>query len=167
MVSRFKTWSGLLVVVACLAAAGCGESVKRVTVTGKIVDGGAPLKLAGSEQPGAPSPVEIRFCPVDEALTKAISSMPISLSANPKQDGSFVIDGGDGKGIPVGRYKVTMSNRNMMMDRRSAPKSGAQGDVWEGRLPEHDDGPAKRAQVGRTGRRLGRQILHREYALFV
>ena len=134
MISRFKTWSGLLVVVACLAAAGCGGSVERVTVTGKIVDGGAPLKLAGTEQPGAPSPVEIRFCPVDEALTKVISGMPISLSASPKQDGSFVIDGGDGKGIPVGRYKVTMSNRNMMMDRRSAPKSGAQGDVWEGRF---------------------------------
>jgi hypothetical protein len=131
---RYKSLSGLLVVLACLMAAGCGGGVKRVTVTGKIIDGGAPLNLTGRDYQEGAASVEVRFYPADEALTTLVASMPISLSARAKPDGTFVMDGGDGKGIPVGKYKVAVTNRNMTMDRRSGSKAAGQGDVWEGRF---------------------------------
>lgn len=132
MISR--TLSSWLVVIACLAAAGCGGSVKRVIVTGKIVDGGAPLDLTGKDYQEGAASVEVRFCPADEALTALVASMPISLSANAKPDGTFVIDGGDGKGIPVGKYKVALAHRNMMVNRNRPPSGSGQGDVWGGRF---------------------------------
>jgi hypothetical protein len=127
-----KALSGLLVVLVCVAVVGCGGSVKRVTVTGKIVDGGKPLALTGRDYQEGAASVEVRFYPDDEALVALLEKLPVSLSASAKQDGTFVIDGGDGKGIPVGKYKVAVTNRNMNADRRN-PAAG-QGDVWGGKF---------------------------------
>ncbi len=136
MISRYKALSSLLVVIVCLVAAGCGGGVKRVTVTGKIVDGGAPLNLTGRDYQEGAASVEVRFYPADEALSNLVASLPISLSTTAKLDGTFVIDGGDGKGIPVGKYKVVLTNRNSMVDRTKPQAGGAQGDAWGGRFSQ-------------------------------
>ena len=132
VVSLQKALSGLLVVLVCVAVAGCGGSVKRVNVTGKILDGGTPLALTGRDYQEGAASVEVRFCPDDEALVALLEKLPLSLSARAKLDGTFVIDGGDGKGIPVGKYKVALTNRNTNVDRRN-PAAG-QGDVWGGKF---------------------------------
>lgn len=129
-----RTLYGLLWLLVCTALAGCGGGVKRVVVTGKIVDGGKPLDLSSKDYQEGAASVEVRFNPADDALRDLVTKLPISLSTKAKQDGTFVIDGGDRKGIPVGKYKVSLVNRNMMVDRRSRSGMASQGDVWAGKF---------------------------------
>jgi hypothetical protein len=134
VVSLQKTFGGLLVALVCFTLAGCGSSVKRVVVTGKILEDGQPLKLSGPAYEMGGAGIDVRFNPADDALRDMVQKLPISLSTRAKLDGTFVVDGGDGKGIPVGKYKVSLVHQNMMMDRRDRAAAATRGDLFGGRF---------------------------------
>ena len=134
MILRRKALSGLLVAIVCVAVAGCGGQVKRVQVTGKVLDGGKPLNLVGRDYQEGAAWAEVRFNPADDALRELVAKLPITLSTRLNPDGTFVMGGGDGKGIPVGKYKVSLTNRNSMANRTDPKVMAAQGDLWGGRF---------------------------------
>ncbi len=116
-------------VVACVAVAGCGGQ-KLVTVTGEVVEGGQPVVLDVYEE-GA-SCLEVDFCPLDEAGNLVSDPDAPSQSTYCKEDGSFVVEGYDGKGIPAGKYRVAV--------RRLGQTPNGPGDVWQGKF-ERDKSP--------------------------
>jgi hypothetical protein len=135
VVAPQRTLSGLSVVLLCTALAGCGSgSVKRVVVTGKVVDGGKPLSLTGREYQEGAASAEVRFNPTDDALRDLVGKLPLTLSSRVNADGTFVMGGGDGKGIPVGKYKVSLTHRNAMPNRYDPRAKVSQGDLWGGRF---------------------------------
>lgn len=134
MVNTKKAVSALLFVLVSVLLVGCGGGVKRVVVTGKVVDGGKPLALTGPEYQEGAAAVEVAFYPDDPALTEILAKTPVSLSARVKPDGTFALGGGDGKGIPVGKYKVTLTNRNPGAYRPERTGGGGQGDAWGGKF---------------------------------
>ena len=98
----YRTWLVAAGLAAGLAVVGCGGSaqsdreVKGVAVAGRLVQNGKALKLKDSEQ------LVVNFI-----LDGATPDDPIVAAAeyNPA-DGSFVVSGPTGQGIPPGRYKV-------------------------------------------------------------
>jgi hypothetical protein len=105
----------------CTTVAGCGGGGPTlVTVTGKVVDGGQPVAIQDYEQGG--SCLEVEFFPLGEIDDSAT----YVYSAYCEQDGSFVLDGMDGNGIPVGNYRVAV--------RRLGETRSGRGDVWQGRF---------------------------------
>ncbi len=66
-------------------------------ITGKILDGGKPLKLLPEET------VRISFISVEGNGKNAGST-------EMKEDGSFTINGPAGKGLPAGKWKVTLNS---------------------------------------------------------
>jgi len=117
-----------LVVVTCCALGGCGgPGGKRVVVKGKIVEGGKPLALPGEEYKRGMKSVEVTFYPLDESGKVASNKYPATGKAG--EDGSFILDGDDGKGIPVGKYKAALAHRDSNYRSRKG-----QGDRWEGKF---------------------------------
>jgi hypothetical protein len=89
--------------LALVVASGCGiGGPKLVPVNGKLTNGGkSPL-------PDPKGGLTIVFLPTDPNAKKA------TYPATPfnQDDNSFTVPGPDGKGIPAGKYKVTI---NMMV----------------------------------------------------
>jgi hypothetical protein len=88
-------------------AVGCGGPAEKVvSVRGKVVRGGAPLKLKGDPKlplpPGDPG-ASISFVHVEGP--KIGQDEPGTFNPD---DGSFHMIGVEGKGIPPGRYKVVV-----------------------------------------------------------
>ncbi len=129
MISLERGLHCCLAVMVCLAVAGCGAGEKRVTVTGKIVDGGQPLTFGGPEYEEGAASAEVTFHPLDDAgnLDKERNSH----STTAKPDGSFVMDGDVGDGILVGRYRVALRHR---ASSGYSPTAPAQGDTWAGKF---------------------------------
>jgi hypothetical protein len=103
------TRARLLAAVAlglCLTAAGCGgakptqREVKGVPVSGQLVQNGKTIKLKGAET------ITISFVLAGGSPADQIAALA---EYNP-DDGSFVVKGPTGQGIPPGKYKVGLSN---------------------------------------------------------
>jgi len=75
-----------------LLVIGCGPS--KLSVTGKVTQGGAPMKLSDK------GVFIIQFISEDKGGQVH--------SASTKTDGTFTVSGQDGKGIPSGKYKVAV-----------------------------------------------------------
>lgn len=115
--------------LTCLAVAGCGTTEQLATVSGKVVEGGQPVAIEDYEEGG--SCLEVEFFPVDEA-GQVIPTKP-SYGNFVQENGSFVVEGLEGLGIPEGKYRVAV--------RRIGTTSYGPGqDVWEGKF-EADRSP--------------------------
>jgi hypothetical protein len=91
-----------LAVIVCLSGiAGCGKSDGKLNVTGKVVKGGAPLKVPEEEY------VRVTFFPVT-----ADGGPPKNTYASNfnRADGTFRAVGGDGQGVPPGKYRVAVEH---------------------------------------------------------
>ena len=119
---------GLLWAMLTLALAGCDMGEKLVTVTGRIVEGGQPLAVAESEYRTGGG-VEVRFVPLDDAGQFARGGTSFATSTQP--DGTFVMDGDVGDGIPAGRYRVVLSRRGAGS---YSPDAQSQGDMYAGKF---------------------------------
>jgi hypothetical protein len=93
----------LLVTLACLTFAGCGDGVRRVSLRGRVVDGGSPLNL----QYGV-NTVDLYFYPIDDTGSVPEGAVGYGTATDP--DGTFVMGGDMGEGIPVGTYRITLMN---------------------------------------------------------
>jgi hypothetical protein len=91
-------WLRGTALVLAAALAGCGGQAKSgFIVTGRIVRGGAPLQVRGSES-GA-GRVEVRLVPQFEG-----AGVETAIAA---EDGAFrILAGGDG--VPAGKYKIVI-----------------------------------------------------------
>lgn len=120
MTSLKRAWFLVVLVITCIAVAGCpGGGERLCTVTGKVVEGGQP---AGSES--GESGLSVEFFPLDDR--GSVRTDVPSFSTFVKEDGSFVADGLEGKGIPAGKYRVAV-NRTDLTD-------GAKRLAWEAKF---------------------------------
>jgi hypothetical protein len=106
--------AGLAVALLGGLSAGCGggDGVRGVPVKGTVVVNGKPLQLKGSEQ------LAISLVRLDGGQSVAATG-----SYNPG-DGSFTVAGPTNRGIPEGKYRITVSTNDY------GPRS--QGDRFRG-----------------------------------
>lgn len=89
-------------VLGCLAAvAGCSRGDGKLNVTGKVVKGGAALAVPEEEY------VRVTFFPVTTDGGPPKNTYAASYN---RSDGTFRATGGDGKGIPPGKYRVAVEH---------------------------------------------------------
>src|SRR5262245_1835855 len=99
----------LLAIVAlsvCMVAAGCGTSsptkkeVKGVPVSGKLQQNGKVIKLKKEEV------VALSFVQSETSKEDQVSAQA---EYNP-DDGTFVVKGPTGQGLPPGKYKISLAS---------------------------------------------------------
>ncbi len=97
---------GLALVAALTSAPGCGSS-DDIWITGTLLKGGAPLACP----PNRTMNITLLAVDVKGEDGKPVSAgEPYPARVN-EADGSFVVPGPDGKGIPKGRYRVSLIQR--------------------------------------------------------
>lgn len=84
----------LFLALLCAAFAGCGKSVRKVALHGKITNNGQPLITSNKGF------VQIMFHPVQEGGEQTSTPVPAIVDS---QKGTFEVDE-----IPVGKYKVAV-----------------------------------------------------------
>jgi hypothetical protein len=95
-----------LVVVSGFALAGCGSS-NRVQVQGVLLRGGSPLR----PPEGASNQVVFVAMEVKGDSGKSIgANEPFAAVVN-EEDGTFEVPGPDGRGIPPGKYRVSVTQK--------------------------------------------------------
>jgi hypothetical protein len=90
----------MTVSIACLTAMGCGNS-GFINARGHIIKGGQPYLLPEGQG------FRIFFMPEDTSGTRYDS---YSAAYDP-EDGSFLVTGKDGRGLPPGKYQVDIQLR--------------------------------------------------------
>lgn len=112
---------GVVLVAASSLLLGCG-SEKVVPVRGKIVDKGQPYRAQLNVNPDLIPPgeeelaglVTVTFYPVqDENQPIANEEGEVEVggySAVVHEDGSFTVPGPKGKGLPPGKYRITLQH---------------------------------------------------------
>jgi hypothetical protein len=118
MRARHSKAIGLLLACAAIATIGCGGE-PRYVIKGTVVEGGKPVEFEYYEEGG--SCVELEF---EQVGDYGGSTEIESFSTFAKEDGSFVIDGSDGSGIPAGEYRVSLKK---IGDTVNGPD-----DLWQG-----------------------------------
>jgi hypothetical protein len=100
---RHISWIATALMGVC---AGCSQGDGRLNVTGKIVKGGAAFTVPEDEY------VRVTFFPIT-AGGPPKNTYAASYNRN---DGTFRAIGGDGKGIPPGKYKVAIEHEKNKRD---------------------------------------------------
>jgi len=108
---RRLTFVGLLVLATVVGCGGGPQVAKGVIVKGKVLKGGAPIP--GVRPEIGVGIIQISLVPVVQSPT---AESGIALL---KADGSFEIMGA-GKGIPAGKYKVAIMQRDQVPGQASA-----------------------------------------------
>jgi hypothetical protein len=86
---------------AILAVAGCGADNQGVTVKGQVLQNGQPIPFLPSED------LIVGFSQEVPAGQK-----PVGASGAVKpEDGTFTVNGPGGRGIPPGRYRISLSSQ--------------------------------------------------------
>jgi hypothetical protein len=98
------TRNGSLFVVIAMLACGCGGD-GRFQARGRLIKDGAPFKLGQGEG------MRIVFVPVEPG-----ESTFETYAAILEEDGSFKVIGKDGKGLPPGKYRVTVEHLKKKAD---------------------------------------------------
>jgi hypothetical protein len=96
----------LAAVLLILPATGCdgGKSKgPKVIVRGKLLNKGAPIVLDNSKLPPGDSGVQVVFHPMDGGSEVSDETATFDTVRS-----TFELRGLDGKGIPVGKYKVSV-----------------------------------------------------------
>jgi hypothetical protein len=89
--------SGLL---GLMLACGCASGPKVVPIKGKLTNGGKSV-LADRK-----NGITIVFTPIAEPGQGATTTYPAALDTDTD---TFVVQGPDGKGMPLGKYKVSLT----------------------------------------------------------
>jgi hypothetical protein len=88
------------------ALTGCGKSVPKVVVRGRLLDNGKPLQIPTDKLPPGDPGVRLEFC----ALRDDGGVGDVYTATVDKDDATFEVKGHAGKGgIPVGKYRVAIS----------------------------------------------------------
>jgi hypothetical protein len=95
---------GLAVAAALTTLPGCGSS-NLIWVTGRITKGGAPFACPQDRKLGV---TLIAIEAKGEGGKSINGGEPFPSQVNP-EDGTFVVPGPDGNGIPPGRYRVALT----------------------------------------------------------
>jgi hypothetical protein len=92
------------VCIAAVVVVGCtsGDPNKGVTVRGRVVQNGRPLKFLPNED------VSIGFSAADAASGSGGFGASAGVNA---ADGTFTVTGRNNTGVPPGRYRVSMSSQ--------------------------------------------------------
>jgi hypothetical protein len=90
-----------------VAVAGCGGSDGKMNARGRLVKGGNTLET------GAADDLRVTFYALTPEGTTGKNSY---LAAIDGKDGSFKVVGGDGKGLPPGKYRVCIENLGKRKD---------------------------------------------------
>jgi len=110
---------------------GCGGGAEpHFVVTGTSVEDGKPYVIPEGQYEEGGSCVELEFLAVDDS--GALAEGGAAGYTYVKQDGSFVIDGTDGSGVPAGKYRAVV--------RRLGESDDDYGDLWGGKS-EFDKSP--------------------------
>jgi hypothetical protein len=88
----------LFLLVLGLFASGCGDS-SRIKAKGRIVKGGQPYLAPEGEG------FRVFFVPLEVPDGKHYDSYAAEYNS---EDGSFLVQGKDGKGLPPGKYRVDL-----------------------------------------------------------
>lgn len=107
LTSSGLTLAGLLVL------SGCGGDKNVVAVKGRILENNAALKTPEGLPPGTPT-VVIGFHPLSDDNETGDPQYAVV-----DEDGTFDVPGPKGKGIPMGKYRISVK----------AAKSGAGGSI--------------------------------------
>jgi hypothetical protein len=100
----------ILAAIICLGAAGCGSGMLKPS--GRLMKKGAPYV------PGEGEAVHLAFFPEEEKPDH--DTYPAKFN---NQDGTFVVLGVDGRGLPPGKYRATVQ----IMKKRKDVLEGAYG----------------------------------------
>jgi hypothetical protein len=93
----------LLVTLVTFGFSGCGSS-NTVWVTGTLLKGGNPYVPPAGHRVG----LTFLAMEVQDASGKIVANNePYAAELNPK-DGSFLVPGPEGKGIPAGKYRISV-----------------------------------------------------------
>jgi hypothetical protein len=90
----------LMILVAILAVCGCGGSGSYQT-RGRLLKGGVPLTVA------EPDYVRVVLVPLPEDGSKVMDWYVAEFKGI---DGTFIVKGKDGKGMPPGKYRVALEH---------------------------------------------------------
>jgi hypothetical protein len=97
-------WQARLLVLSSVAVsvlvAGCGKKEKGVKVRGKLLQDGQPIQFLRDED------IRISFSSEGSAGQEAAGASGVVQA----EDGSFTITGRDNKGIPPGKYRISLSS---------------------------------------------------------
>src|SRR5262245_17399489 len=88
-------------IVVALTIAGCGGGDGKMNARGRLVKGGAPLPARVADD------LRVTFYVLTPEGTTGKNSY---LAAIDGKDGTFKVIGGDGKGLPPGKYRVCVEN---------------------------------------------------------
>jgi hypothetical protein len=105
--------NGSVVVLIALFASGCGSGDGRFQARGRLVKNGAPFKLAEAEG------MRIAFVPYEAGESTFDTYVAVFTG-----DGSFKVTGKDGKGLPPGKYRVTVEHLKKKKDLLKGAFSG-------------------------------------------
>jgi hypothetical protein len=101
-------WLQLTICVLLLTTCGCGSGTYQTR--GRVLKGGAPLTV---EEPDF---VRVVLVPLPEDGSKVMDWYVAEFKGS---DGTFIVKGKDGKGMPPGKYRVALEH---MKGRRDAFK---------------------------------------------
>jgi len=101
-----------LAICGICTVAGCGRGDGKLLITGKVVRGGTAFTVPAEEY------VRVTFFPMSDDGGPPKNTYAAAYNVS---DGTFQAVGGDGKGIPPGKYRVAVEHE----------KKG--GDAFKGR----------------------------------
>ena len=110
---------------AVLLLSGCPAAEKRVKVRGKLLRNGQPAQvdLTGKQlPPGETGRMKVMFYPVkadNEALLDGDGNLTAigGEQAGVESDGTFVLGGAKGTGIPPGKYRIVITHIDPSTDK--------------------------------------------------
>jgi hypothetical protein len=99
--SRQLVFVAIIAVLGPLFVVGCGSSDGKLNITGKILKGGTPMTVPEEEY------VRVTFFPVTADNGPPKNTYAATFE---RRRGTFRAEGGDGKGIPPGKYRVAVEH---------------------------------------------------------
>jgi hypothetical protein len=112
------------VILWSLALVGCGSN-PRIQVQGLLVKGGSPLK----PPEGASTQVVFIAMDVKGDSERSIGvNEPFAASVN-DEDGTFEVLGPDGRGIPPGKYRVSVTQKYRTKHTIDKPKAHGEAPI--------------------------------------
>jgi hypothetical protein len=104
----------MMLVVVALLVCGCGGGDGRIKARGRIVKNGKPFQLGEGEG------LRIVFYPPEASGTTYDSYVAVF----DKSNGTFRVTGKDGKGLPPGKYRVSLEHVKEKKDLFNGAYSG-------------------------------------------
>ena len=141
-----RLWGGTVLGLAVILLAGCGGGGEpTVSVSGHLREGGQPVKIVTQGLPPGDKGIRVGFIRQDKS--------PETFYAKVADDGSFTVPGPKNRGIPAGKYQISvhrgaMGSPDHYKDAFKAEKSPLNVDIPAGRSATVDiDLTAKTAAV--------------------